>query len=262
MKMNHKLVLLWCCMLLVSCNTSKKIVYMQDVQNGVTDVMDVNKGILIQPKDILSIVISSKDPELAKSYNLPLLANQAGGSTMNSSSFSQRMLGYQVSTDGSIDFPVLGNIQVAGMSREELSEKIKQDLRKGAIRDAIVITEFMNFKISVLGEVRSPGTIEVKDDRITILEALGRVGDLTLYGRRDNVLVRREQNGVITNYRVDLLSSAFTHSPAFYLQQNDVVYVEPNNARAATAEINQNRSVGVLLSLASLLTTLGVILFK
>ena len=250
------------CGILVSCNASKKIVYMQDAENGASDTIVVNQGIVIQPKDILTIVVSSKDPELSMAYNLPLMSYQAG-STSSASSYSQRLLGYLVDMDGNIDFPIFGKLKAAGLTREQFSKMIKQRfIQENIIKDAVVTTEFMNFKISVLGEVRNPGTFSLGDDKITILEALGRAGDMTIYGRRDNVLVTREQNGIVHHYRIDLRSNNIFHSPAFYLQQNDVVYVEPNKAWAARSGINENRSVSVAISLASLLTTLAVLIFK
>ena len=141
---------------------------------------------------------------------------------------------------------------------------IKEKLREeNLLRDAIVTTEYMNFRISVMGEVRSPGIFDLQNDRITILEALSRAGDLTIYGRRDNVLVRREENGVITSYRVDLrYGASLINSPVFYLQQNDEVYVSPNNTVAANSRINQNRTLGVAISLASLLTNITLLIIN
>ena len=258
--MNRTLVFLLCCVL-VSCETSKKVVYMQDSRSKEFDIIKVNQGIKIQHKDILSIVVSSKNPELAMAYNLPMSTYQTGST--NVASYSQRLLGYHVDLNGNIDFPGLGILNVAGKTREEVSNYIKQELvRKNIINDAIVVIEFMNFKISVLGEVRYPTTNSLDNDKITLLEALGRAGDLTIYGRRDNILVYREQNDTVYYLRVNLLKTDFIHSPAYYLQQNDVVYVEPNYTAAERSGINENRSVGILLNLASLLITLGVLFFK
>ena len=146
--------------------------------------------------------------------------------------------------------------KVSGMTRERLSSMIKQRLQEDLIKDAIVTIDFMNFKISVLGEVRSPGMFNLADDRITLLDAISRAGDLTIYGRRDNILVRRETEGRVIFYRVDLRTEALLSSPAYYLQQNDVVYVEPNNTMVARSRINENRSIGVWISLASTLMSL------
>ena len=234
---------------------------MQDATIGARQEMGAYAGAVIQPKDILSIVVSSRLPELAEGVNLPLQQYYAG-STETTSGYSQRQLGYHVDMEGYIDFPTLGKLMVAGMTRERLSNMIKQRLQEDLIRDAIVTVDLMNFKISVLGEVRSPGTFNVTDDRITLLDALGRAGDLTIYGRRDNILVRRETGGVATFYRVDLRTEALLTSPVYYLQQNDVVYVEPNSTVAARSRINENRTVNVWISVASLLTTVAILIVK
>ena len=236
---------------------------MQDAINQATEKIDLYHGIVIQPKDILSIVVSCQKPELALVFNLPLHSYQAG-STFSSSSYNQRLLGHLVDKDGDIDFPVLGKIRVAGLTREQLAETIKQKIIDGEqIQDPVVNVEFMNFKISVLGEVRTPGLFYLQDDKITILEAIARAGDLTIYGRRDNILVQRyDQNGNINFYHVDLRSIDLVHSPVFYLQQNDIVYVSPNNTVAARSRINENRTLGVGISLASLLLNVAILLLR
>ena len=260
MKKLVNFVILSCCVLF-SCKTSQKVVYMQDAVAGLPKETSSNAGITVQPKDVLSIVVSSRNPELATGFNLPLQQYYAG-STEASSAYNYRQLGYQVDLEGYIDFPVLGRLRVAGLTRERLSAMIKARLQEDLIRDAIVTVDFMNFKVSVLGEVNNPGTFSVSDDRITLLEALGRASDLTIYGRRDNVLVRRETEGRVVFYRVDLRTEAFLTSPAYFLQQNDVVYVEPNNTMVARSRINENRSLGVWISLASFLTSLSILFVK
>lgn len=258
--MNRIFLVLLCCVL-VSCHTSKKVVYMQDATDRAIEQIIANQGIAIQPKDILSIVVSSKNPELVQGLNLPMLTFQAGSST--TSSYMYRLLGYLVDMEGNIDFPILGKLKVTGMTREQVSDMIKKKLiQENLIKDPIVNTELMNFKISILGEVRSPGTFELSDDRISILEALSRAGDLTIYGKRDNVLVRREKEGKVSFYRVDLRSTELLHSPVYYLQQNDVVYVQPNNTVAVRSRINENRTLGVWISLTSLFTSLAILFVK
>ena len=257
MKMNFKLIILLYCVL-VSCEASKNVVYLQDAANEAAMRTGVEAaGVVVKPKDILSIIVSSKNPELVVAFNLPIYSYQAG-STRESSSYTQRILGYHVDSEGDIEFPLLGKLHVAGMNREQLSEMIKQKLiSENLLKDPIVIVEFMNFYISVLGEVKTPGTFNITEDRITLLQALSRAGDMTIYGRRDNVLVQREINGVVTYFRVDIRSEALLKSPVYYLQQNDIVYVEPNNAVAARSRINENRTVGVWISVASLLTSIA-----
>ena len=255
--MNRIFIILLCSML-VSCHTQQKVVYLQDAE--AVELYAAYKGIRIQPKDILSIVISSKDPELVIAYNLPLHSYQAG-STFSASSYSQRLLGYLVDIDGYIDFPAFGKLKVSGNTREELSTFIKDKLiGDEIIKDAVVTVDFMNFKISVLGEVRNPSTFYIQDDRLTIFDALGRAGDLTIYGKRDNVLVQREENGKVTFYRLDLRSADIIKSPAFYLQQNDVVYVSPNKVMTERSGINENRTVALGVSFLSFLTNLAVLI--
>ena len=261
--MYRKFIVLLCCVLMVSCNASKDIVYMQDAVNHATERIGVYNGIVIQPKDILSIVVSCEKPELAVVFNLPLHSYQAGSST-GSAAYSQRLLGHIVDIEGNIDFPILGRIKVTGLTREQLSEIIKHKLASGGmISDAVVNVEFMNFRVSVMGEVRLPGLFTFQDDKITIFEALARAGDLTIYGRRDNILVtRHEQNGVINFYHIDLRAVDLIHSQVFYLQQNDVVYVSPNNTVAARSRINENRTIGVGISIASLLINLAILFLR
>ena len=225
-----------------SCNpeTYKKINYLQDVKRDTTMTMKVNKGVIIQPQDQLSIIVSSLDPKLSSQFNLSL-SSYITGTEMTSSSGTHRITGYVVDNEGYINFPALGRIHAAGFNRWELQEKISDELEdRGLLKDAIVTVEFMNFKISVLGEVSSPGSYSVAGDKITILQALAQARDLTIYGRRDNVHVIREQNGRRHIYTLDLTNSDIFKSEAYYLQQNDVVYVTPNKVRAGQSTLNQN----------------------
>lgn len=244
-----------------SCSTYKKINYLQDIEANKETAMEINKGILVQPKDIISIIVSSRNPEIASVFNLPTVAYQAASSTIAST--SQNILGYAVDNEGCINFPVLGRIHVAGMTRWELSDKIKSMLlEQELIKDPIVTVSFMNFKISVMGEVTAPGTYSINGDKLTILEALSLARDLTIFGRRDNVTVIREQNGKRITYQVDLRSTDLFNSPAYYLQQNDIVYVTPNKVRAGQSTVNENttKSASFWVSVGSFLTTVATLL--
>ena len=221
--------------------------------------MEKNDGILIQPKDMISIIVSSGEPKLAKMFNLPIASYQAG-SEMESYGSQQRLIGYAVDNNGNIDFPVLGTLKVGGKTRWEVSNMIKNRLiDQRLVNDAIVTVQFMNFKISVMGEVTSPGTYSIEGDKITILQALSLARDLTIFGKRDNVKVIREQNNERMIYELDLRSKDLFNSPAYYLKQNDVVYVEPNKVRAGQSTINENnvKSVSLWVSIGSFLTTLA-----
>lgn len=251
---------------LASCNpqTYRKINYLQDVRQDTTMTMKVNQGIIIQPQDQLSIIVTSRDPKMAVPFNLSV-ASYYAGTEMGSSGGSQRITGYVVDNNGNLDFPSLGTLHVSGLNRWELQELIKGRLaEEGLLKDAIVTVEFLNFKVSVLGEVTAPGTYSVTGDKITILQALALARDLTIYGQREDVQVIREQNGRRQIYKMDLTRSDIFNSPAYYLQQNDVVYVTPSKVRAGQGEINENyfKSGSFWISLASISATMATLIIN
>ena len=241
---------------MASCSphTWKKINYLQDVEGNTTMPMVENKGIIIQPQDQLSIVVNSRNAVLAAQFNKSISNYQTGGEIMNGGG-QQRITGYVVDNSGDIEFPQVGKIHVAGLNRWELQDLITSRLvDDGLLTDANVTVEFMNFKISVIGDVASPGTYAVTGDKITIFQALALARDLTITGQRNNVMVVREQNGQRQIYSMDLRDSEIFNSPAYYLQQNDVVYVTPNSVKAGQSTINENyfKSGSFWMSLASL----------
>lgn len=240
--------------LCTSCASSKKVVYLQDVVPLKQQTIEQKYEVYIHNDDLLAIMVNSKNPELALPFNMPMVSYQLG----NESGGQQRVLGYLVDTNGDIDFPILGKLHVAGLTRLQLTDLIKQRLiDEDLIKDPIVTVQFLNYKVSVMGEVNRPGSFNISGDRITLLEALSMAGDLTIYGRRDRVAVIREKDGKRTILMHDLRSSDIFNSPCYYLQQNDIVYVEPNKAKAGQSEINQNKSVGVWLSAASILVSIA-----
>lgn len=259
--MLRKKVYIWVLIALVmsGCRSYKEIVYLQEVPLNYQQEIVENYDIRIHPDDLLSIMVNSKDLELVQMFNLPMVSYSiTGGSTGQ-----QRVLGYLVDEDGKIDFPQLGTLNVQGMTRSELTTYIKQELiNRGLVNDPIVTIQFLNFKVSVLGEVTRPGTFDMTSDRITLFDAISRAGDLTIFGKRDDVKIIREKDGRRVIGTVDLRNGDILTSPYYYLQQNDIVYVEPNRARAGQREINQNRSVGTFASLASVLISLSVLIFK
>lgn len=251
-------------LILSSCNTSKKIIYFQDAVAEQRISLSNSSEIVIMPKDEISIVVSSRDAELAALFNLPRYAYALGSDYFSENQNSQ-IMGYTVDASGNIDFPVLGTIQVGGLTRKQLSTKIKdQLLAESLLKDPVVAINFLNTQISVLGEVKNPGKYSITRDQINILEAISLAGDLTIYGKRDGVLVIREQNENSIIYKMDLRSSDVFSSPGYYLQQNDIVYIEPNSVRAGQSTLNENsvKSVTLWISVASFLTTLGVLIFK
>ncbi|WP_251967377.1 polysaccharide biosynthesis/export family protein [Parabacteroides sp. AD58] len=252
-----KWMLLSWVILFSACNSTKEVVYLQDVVPLKQQDIERKYEVFIHEDDLLSIMVNSKDPELALPFNMPLITYQIG----SESSGQQRVLGYLVDTNGDIDFPILGKLHVAGLSRLELRDLIKEKLISGDyIKDPVVTVQFLNYKVSVMGEVARPGSFTITGDRITLLEALSMAGDLTIYGRRDRVAVIREENGKRTILFHDLRSSDIFTSPCYYLQQNDIVYVEPNKAKAGQRDINQNNSVSVWLSAVSVLAAVASLL--
>ncbi|WP_280745001.1 MULTISPECIES: polysaccharide biosynthesis/export family protein [unclassified Parabacteroides] len=248
---------LFCILLCTGCASEKEVVYLQDVIPLKQQVIEQNYDVIIHEDDLLAIMVNSKDPELALPFNMPVVTYQLGYQT----SAQQRILGYLVDKEGYIDFPILGKLKVSGMSRLAATNMIKDRLMKDdLIKDPIVTIQFLNFKISVMGEVNRPGTFTISGDRVTLLEALSMAGDLTIYGKRNRVAVIREFDGKRTILFHDLRSADIFLSPCYYLQQNDIVYVEPNKARAGQSSINQNTSVSVWLSAISILASVAALI--
>ena len=246
-------------LLMSSCNTSKEIIYLQDVRLESPEEIKAAETITIEPKDMLSIVVSSSQPDAARIFNLPIMATQASNGDLMYDSY---LNGYVVDGDGYIDFPVVGEIKASGLNRWQLQDRIMETLRdKKLLDDPVVTVDFMNFKVSILGEVTAPGTYSIKSDKVSVLEAIAMARDLTIYGKRDEVYVIREEGGQRHSYKLDLRSSDIFDSPAYYLKQNDVIYVQPNKVRAGQSTINQNtvKSVSMWVSIASLLTSIGVL---
>ena len=261
---NKVLVILSALLVMSSCATVKDIAYFQNKLVDQPEKIDKHAGIVIQPKDQLSIVVSSRNPELVAMFNLPVVSYQAG-SEVTAGGGSQRLLGYVVDNNGQIDFPVLGVLEVAGLTRWELSELIKNQLiEKQYLTDAVVTVEFMNFKVSVLGEVAAPGTYAIQGDKVTVLQAISMAKDLTIYGERNNVSIIRERDGERVIYEIDLCNVDLFKSPAYYLQQNDIVYVQPNKYKSRQSTVDTKgqwvtslaiSGGSMLLSIASIITT-------
>lgn len=253
--------------------TPKNVTYIQDFNEDFVIENAKRKAMRVQPEDKLSIIVHSKDPELAALFNLPVVSNSIN--TTNSSGsgtgLRQRNFGvsngvssYTVSPEGNIDFPVLGTLHIAGMTRNEVSSFIKGELiGRNLIKDPTVTVEFLNSGVSVLGEVRTPGRYDMNRDNITVLEALALAGDLTIQGKRENVkVVREETDGSIHVYQLDLTQgSKMMENPGYFLKQNDVVYVEPTDYKKRETTVNGNSalSTGFWISAASLLTSIAVL---
>lgn len=215
----------------VGCATSKDIVYFQDIDEVQLKPLTTEYEAVIKKDDLLSIVVSGPDKLVTAPYNLTLGDMTNGGTTGDP---DRSTLGYLVDPDGNIDFPILGTIHVEGMTRNELVDYLTSEIGRD-VKDPIVYVSFRNYKITVLGEVRNPGTFTFDSEKCNILQALGRAGDLQLTAKREGILIIREVNGVQEHYTVDLKSSDLLQSPHFYLQQNDVIVVPPSATRVATA---------------------------
>lgn len=226
MRKIRNLTIVLAALLAGACVSPKKIVYLQDAQVDKKLKAEYAYRTVIHPDDLLSIIVSCDDNEAALPFNSPMI----GLGRDISASGQQAQQGYIVDKEGYIDFPVLGKIKVDGITRNELSEMLKQKL-SDYLKNPIVTIQYLNFKVTVLGEVRNPGSYKINTERISILDALGMAGDLQISAKRKNVLVIREFGNDKQFARVDLTSSDFIDSPFFYLQQNDVVYLEPTRGR-------------------------------
>ena len=270
----HNLFFLALALLLSSCDVSKRITYFQDIQEK-----NVHTGteeqptaeIRLRPEDKISIIVNTKVPELTALFNLPYTTRILGASGESISNTSHGASGYIIKSDGTIDFPVLGLVQAAGKTRDELASHIKTELmNRNLVNDPVVTVEFINLQFAVMGEVRSPGTYRITRDHITLLDALSMAGDLSIDGKRDNVLVLRpDSSGNIIAYNVDMRSfDKVKRSPAYYIHQNDYIYVEPNAKRANQSTVNANtvQSVSFWISVASFLasmaTTVSVLMIR
>lgn len=233
-----------------SCSTPKDIAYFQDVTHGEMIQPLERNDIKVRPEDKLSIVVSTQDPALSSMFNLVQTQNRLGtnsgtttiGSTANSTSDGRTSL-YTVDADGDINFPILGRLHVAGMNRTQLAKYIETEIKsRELVKDPIVTVDYANTGISVLGEVKSPGRVEFNKDHLTIVEAIAMAGDIAPDGMRQNVIVMREgENGRQTVYKVDLTDmKQLAQSPVYYIQQNDVIYVEPNDKAKRNTTPNGN----------------------
>ena len=264
MKIKHLFLGAFTALIISSCSTPQ-LGYFQGVQSGQS--FDVSKPtfVTMQPGDKLSILVSSKDPNLAYLFNLPIVGHHRT-STSEQSLNSNQIASYTVDSNGFIDFPILGEIQVTGLSRKEVAQVIKNKLiQQELLKDPVVVVDFLDLTYGVMGEVKNPGRYGFDHDKLTILDALSRAGDLTIYGVRDNVLVAREDNGKQTYYRVNLTNADELYaSPVFYLKPNDIIYIEPNVKRVkeSTEVGNAFSQPSLWISVASLLTSIMVLVFK
>ena len=244
---------------LISCTSKKNLIYFQGA--GGISSSDLNKNYtpVLRTDDLLSITVLGVDADAVRPFNLPVTVinnNIVGGYTAG----MPTPAGYLIDADGNIDFPVIGKIKLAGLNRMDATALIKEKL-KDYVANPNVNIRILNFKVTVLGEVRSPGTFNIPNERISLIEAIGIAGDLQITAVRKNILVIRDVDGKKTETRIDLTSKDLFDSPVFYLNQNDVVYVQPNRAKINSSVVNAS-NVGIAISVLSLLITMVTLLSR
>ena len=230
-----------------SCANKKKLVYFQPDSVELNSLYELHAPKL-QPGDILAISVTADDVRATAPFN-QISPYAASGTLQSTNPFIPT---YAIDANGEIDFPKIGKIKISGLTRTQAMDALRKEVGRFIV-DPGISMEVRNFHVTVLGEVTRPGTFTVDNDRMTILEALGQAGDLTIYGRRDNILVVREQDGKKEEFRLDLTKRNTLNSPAYYLTQNDVVYVEPNGARIQNSKYTTTASLFV--SITSLIVT-------
>lgn len=262
-------------LLLGSCAAPKNVAYFQNAEDIRGMALPQKQQFYLRPEDKINIVVNSSDPMLIQQFNLLMSSNsnRSLGSTVspqitvgNTYNTGGMILAYTVDEQGDIIFPVLGKVSVGGKTRQEVADYIRQRLiARDLVKDPIVTVEYVNLSVSVLGEVNHPGRIEILKDHLTILDAIAYAGDLTINGQRENVMVMREVDGEDQTYVINLCDrQEMLNSPAYYLQQNDVVYVTPNTKRRRESNSAGNTFTqpAVWISIASLLTTVTALLIK
>ena len=249
-------LLLLVSLFIFSCASKDKIIYYENAEKDISNsVQKVNTR--IQPDDLLMIIVSALDPDLAIPFNLTststvMRENQAGVGQQ-----SQQL--YLVDGNGNIEFPVIGQINVLNKTKQDIIDELQSKISV-YINNPIINVRIMNFKVTVQGEVNRPGVHTITSERLTVVEALSLSGDLTIYGNRNNILIFREENGKRISQRIDITKTDFINSPFYYLKQNDIVYVEPNKTRVNASAVGPNSSI--FISIASLMITIIALIVR
>lgn len=272
MKFCTKIILIACAIAMASCSTPKNIVYFQDIKEDSVLKSTASDPIRFKPMDQISVIVNSRDPQVTAMFNLPYYSMRIGQSQSMTNtvgtvtSGTQGISGYIVDSYGDIDFPILGKIQVAGLTREEVAEKIKEKLLDSRqIKDPVVTVTFMNLGFAVLGEVNNPGRYKIDRDQFTILDALALAGDLTINAERESVVLVRRDGADERAYVLNMLDAQQLYSsPAFNIQQGDVIYVKPNDKRVRESTINGNniRSTSFWFSVISMMTSIALLVLR
>lgn len=245
-------ILICVCLICTSCISKKRVLYFQDIEQLVDNKNNTNYNTIIRANDLLSITVSSQDPESVAIFN------PVAGSTTALRTSNERLGTYLVDAEGNIEFPYLGTIKIGNKTRIEAVDLLREGISEYT-KEAVVNLRILNFTVSVLGEVQRPGTFTIPDERITVLEALGLAGDMTIFGERKTVKIIREENGKKIYGELDFTSIDVVNSPFYYLQQNDVIVVSPNKAQIQSGAFNRNSSIfisiaGIIISVLTILT--------
>lgn len=248
-----------------SCSVPKNVAYLQGIESlspEQKEMMNKSYETRICPDDKLSITVTASDPTVTTPFNVPVYSYSSENESEQAVTASPGMFTYLVEADGCIKFPVLGKLKVAGLTKQELSAMMEEKL-SAYIEDPLVNIQITNFRITVLGEVNRPNIFSARTDRVTVLDALGYAGDVTITANRENVLLIRDNNGEKEYARLDLTSADLLASPYFYLKQNDVIYVEPNDAKKRNSKYSQAQSFNIsvfsaALSAVSIITSMVI----
>lgn len=245
-------------LLLGACGVPKDVAYFQGVDQltqAQLEKMNQTYSSKICPDDLLTVTVTSWDPVAVSPFNPPAFSYATEGETTVGS--AAQLHTYLVTREGFINFPIIGKVQAAGLSKQEFSDSLQDKISK-YVKDPIVHVQIINYKITMMGEISRPGPLTVRNDRISILDAIGQSGDLTINANRKNILIIRDNNGVKEYGRIDITDPALFASPYYYLRQNDVVYVEPNDAKKRNANYSQAQQYNLTI-FSTLLSTVSVI---
>ena len=246
--------------ILSACTASRNVPYFQDATQSSVKLQQP-EAIKFRPKDKISVIVNCKDPQLTALFNLPYISQRIGTTSGTLlASTNDKVAGYTIDENGEIDFPVIGKVKVEGLTRSQVAEKIRNEIEsQNQAKDPVVTVDYMNLSISIMGEVARPGRYYIEKDEVTIVEALSMAGDLNIQGKRRNVLLLRNVDGEEKAYNVDLCSISQTvSSPAYYIQPDDVIYVEPTRMRKRQSTVNGNNlvSTSFWISVSSLVATI------
>ena len=245
------------CFILSSCANKKDVLYLQDLERNKVEKINLSYVNKLQTDDVLNIVVSSNDNMGVSPFNISPSSGKSG--VESSGSGQKTSLNYVIRQDGTISFPVLGNIKLVGLTLVEASELLKQNI-SNYVKNPIVTIEWVNFKFTILGEVKRPGLYKSSSERITIIEAIGIAGDLDIQADRKNILLIREIGTERFTYNIDLTNKAFIYSEAYYLKQNDQIIVSPNNAKVQASVVNPSTSMylNIFSTLISVITLISI----